>query len=113
VVVAAGAAILATGLCLTAVVDDLWLAYLTYAIGAGFGGACCYIPTISMVGGWFVRQRNTALGVAAAGTGGGTFAIPPMTAVLTEHYGWRASYVALGLAGATILLACAILRRVR
>jgi MFS family permease len=110
-IVAGGAAILAAGLCATAAVENLWLAYLTYAIGAGVGGACCYIPTLAVVGRWFARRRNTALGIAAAGTGSGTLAFPPIAAALTQAYGWRTAFVVLGFAGGLILLACAAMTR--
>jgi MFS family permease len=66
-IIASGAVILAAGLCATAFVDNVWLACLTYAVGAGLGGACCYVPSLAVIGGWFVRHRNMALGVAAAG----------------------------------------------
>jgi MFS family permease len=111
VVVAAGALIFAGGLWLTAAAEDIRLAYLTYAIGVGIGCACCYVPTLAVVGGWFVRRRNMALGFAAAGTGTGTLAVPPIAAVLIQHYGWREADVVLGLAGALILFACAALVR--
>ncbi|MGD9616895.1 MAG: MFS transporter [Alphaproteobacteria bacterium] len=108
-IVASGAVILAAGLCATAFVEHLWLAYLTYAIGAGVGGACVYVPSLAAVGGWFVRRRNLALGIAAAGTGIGTLFFPLISATLTEHYGWRAAFVVLGLAGGLVLLGCAAL----
>ncbi len=110
-VVAAGAVILGLGLCLTATAYHLWLAYLTYGLGVGIGGACCYVPTLSLVGGWFVRHRNTALGIAAAGTGGGTMAVPPLAALLIQHYGWRTTEVILGLAATVLLLGCAAAAR--
>ena len=68
-IVAIGAAALGSGLCLTALANDIWLCYLIYGIGVGIGGACCYLPPLAAIGGWFVRRRNTALGIAAAGTG--------------------------------------------
>ena len=110
-VVAAGAVILGAGLCLTAAVGNIWVAYLSYAIGVGVGGACCYVPTLAIVGGWFERRRNAALGIAAAGTGSGTLAFPPIAAALTQGYGWRATFVVFGIAGAVILLACAAVVR--
>jgi MFS family permease len=110
-IVASGAIILATGLCLTALAENLWLACLAYAIGAGVGGACCYVPTLAVVGSCFHRRRNAALGFAAAGTGSGTLAFPPIVAALIENYGWRAAFVALGMAGGVILLACAAATR--
>lgn len=86
VIVAVGAAILGSGLCLTAAADRIWLCYLAYGIGVGIGGACCYMPSLAIVGGWFIRRRNTALGVAAAGTGCGTMVFPPLAAELIQRY---------------------------
>lgn len=82
IIVAAGAFILGSGLCLTALADYIWFCYLAYGIGVGVGGACCYLPTLAIIGGWFVRHRNTALGIAAAGTGCGTMVLPPLAAAL-------------------------------
>lgn len=110
-VIATGAIGFGAGLCLTATADNLWLAYLTYSIGVGLGGACCYVPTLAVVGGWFERHRNIALGIAAAGAGSGTLAFPPIVAALIERYGWRATFVALGVASGTILMACAAVTR--
>jgi MFS family permease len=110
-IVAAGAAILGLGLGLTALVDQIWAGYLTYGLGVGIGGACCYVPPLASVGGWFVKHRNTALGVAAAGTGGGTMAVPPIAAALIHHFGWRTTDVILGVAGAVILFGCAMMVR--
>ncbi|MGH7047391.1 MAG: MFS transporter [Stellaceae bacterium] len=111
VVVASGAVILGLGLCLTAATGRLWLAYLVYGLGVGIGGACCYVPTLSLVGGWFVRHRNAALGIAAAGTGTGTMAVPPLAADLIERCGWRMTDIILGLAATAVLLGCAAVAR--
>jgi MFS family permease len=110
-IVASGAAILGLGLCLTALVHQIWFGYLTYGIGVGIGGACCYVPTLSVVGGWFVKHRNAALGVAAAGTGGGTMVVPPIAAALIRHFGWRATDIIFGVAAAAILFGCAVMVR--
>jgi MFS family permease len=52
---------------------------------------------------WFDRNRGLALGVAMSGVGLGTAFIPPMTAWLIGHFGWREAY--LGLGGVMLLLA--------
>jgi len=110
-IVAAGAAIFGLGLGLTALVHQIWAGYLTYGLGVGIGGACCYVPPLASVGGWFVKHRNTALGVAAAGTGAGTMAVPPIAAALIHHFGWRLTDVILGAAAAIILFGCAVMVR--
>ncbi|HEX5319026.1 MAG TPA: MFS transporter [Stellaceae bacterium] len=110
-IVAAGAAILGLGLGLTALVHQIWAGYLTYGLGVGIGGACCYVPPLASVGGWFDKHRNTALGVAATGTGAGTMAVPPIAAALIHHFGWRLTDVILAAAAAIILIGCAVMVR--
>ena len=107
IVVAAGAIAMGIGLALTSMIDRLWLGYLTYGLGVGVGVACAYVPMVAVVGGWFIRRRNTALGIAVAGIGFGTVFGAPIAAALIAHLGWRATYVVFGIATAAILLGCA------
>ena len=109
VVVGTGAFLIGAGLISTAFIQEMWVGYLTYGIGVGLGSACAYVPTLAVVGGWFARRRNTALGIAAAGTGCGMLIIPPLAAALIEHYGWRNADIILGVGCASLLLACAAL----
>ncbi|MGH9207501.1 MAG: MFS transporter, partial [Acidimicrobiales bacterium] len=108
VVVGAGAFVMGVGLVSTAFIDQMWMGYLTYGLGVGIGAACAYVPTLALVGGWFTKRRNTALGIAAAGTGCGTLVVPPLAAALIGHHGWRVTYIYFGIAAAILLGACAI-----
>jgi len=107
-VVGAGAIMMGAGMVLTAFIGHMWVGYLTYGVGVGVGAACAYVPTLAMVGGWFVKRRNTALGIAAAGTGCGTLLTPPIAAALIERHGWRATYIFLGIGATVILSVCAV-----
>jgi len=107
-VVTVGAVALGLGLGLTALAGHIWFGYLAYGLGVGIGAACCYVPTLAVIGGWFVRRRNTALGIAATGTGCGMMALPPLAAILIHHYGWRATNLIFGLAATIVLLGCAV-----
>jgi MFS family permease len=107
VVVASGGIIMGLGLVLTSMIDRLWVGYLTYGLGVGVGVACAYVPMLAVVGGWFLKRRNTALGIAVAGIGFGTVCGAPIAAALISHLGWRTTYVVLGIASAAILLGCA------
>jgi MFS family permease len=88
-------------------VDRLWLGYVTYGLGVGVGVTCGYVPILALVGGWFERRRATALGIAVAGIGVGTLAVAPIAAAGISRYGWRSTYVGLGVISAVLLLACA------
>jgi len=108
-VAAFGAIAIGTGLVLTARIDRLPLAYLTYGLGVGIGVACCYVPLVAAVSGWFLKRRSTALGVAVSGIGAGTLTIAPLAAALIKHWGWREAYVFMGLGAAASLMVCAYL----
>src|ERR1700723_1526917 len=107
IVVATGAIVMGLGLALTSMIDRLWLGYLTYGLGVGVGVACAYVPMVAVVGGWFLRRRNTARGIAVAGIGFGTVCGAPIAAASISHIGWRATYLAFAIATTVILLGCA------
>jgi len=107
IVVAGGALIMGLGLALTSMIDRLWIGYFTYGLGVGVGVACAYVPMVAVVGGWFLRRRNTALGIAVAGIGFGTVCGAPIAAALIAPLGWRATYVVFAMATTAILLGCA------
>lgn len=106
-VLIAGALAIGTGLILTSTIHRLWVGYLTYSVGVGVGVACGYVPTVAVVGGWFLRRRNTALGIAVAGIGCGTLAMAPIAAALIARFGWRTTDVILGICASLMLLGCA------
>ncbi len=107
VVVGAGAIVMGGGLILTAFIDRLWIGYLTYSVGVGIGIATAYVPMVAVVGGWFLRRRNSALGIAVAGIGCGTVLVAPASAALIQRLGWRDTDLVLGVVATVLLLGCA------
>jgi MFS family permease len=107
IVVSAGAGLVGAGLIASAFIEQIWVGYLTYSIGVGLGAACAYVPTLAIVGGWFTKRRNAALGVAATGTGCGMLVMPPLAATLIEQFGWRHANMILGVGCALLLAICA------
>ncbi|MCC6434403.1 MAG: MFS transporter [Acidimicrobiales bacterium] len=110
-VVIVGAATLGAGLLATSWVHHLWLGYVTYGLGIGVAVACCYVPMVSQVSGWFDRRRAIALGVAVSGIGLGTLIGPPVAAQLIDAMGWRATYRLFAAIGTVTLLAVAVVCR--
>ncbi len=105
-----GAAILVGGLLATSVVPRIEYGYVTYGLGIGLGVACCYVPVVSQVTGWFQRRRAAALGVAVSGIGAGTILGPPVSQALIDAYGWRTTYQILaGVAAVGFLAAAALI----
>ena len=103
-----GAVALGAGLVVTSRASSLGIALAAYGFGVGIGVACAYVPMVALVGAWFERRRTLALGVAVAGIGIGTLAIPPATAALIEEAGWRSSYLVLAAIGVGVLALCAL-----
>ncbi|MCC6716591.1 MAG: MFS transporter [Acetobacteraceae bacterium] len=106
-----GAAVLGGGLILTGVIEQMWQGYFTYGVGVGIGAACAYMPTLAILGGWFVRHRSAAFGTAAAGSGCGLLTLPPLSSILIDCYGWRSAIMLLGVGCAVLLMVVAALVR--
>jgi MFS family permease len=103
-----GAVALGAGLLATSRVGSIAAGYVTYGLGMGIATACAYVPMVANVGAWFERRRTVALGVAVAGIGVGTLVLAPLSTRLIDRYGWRTSYVVLGVGGAVALALCSI-----
>ncbi len=106
-VLIAGAVAMGAGLIATSFINHLWTGYLTYSIGVGIGVASGYVPMLAVVGGWFLRRRNLALGFAVAGIGCGTIVGAPLAAAMIARLGWRETVLILGIGAMLLLLGCA------
>ena len=110
-VVLFGAAVLVAGLLLTSRVQRLEVGYLTYGLAVGLGVACCYVPVVSQVTGWFEQRRAVALGIAVSGIGVGTTLGPRLSQALIDEVGWRDAYEVLAVcAAAGFLVAAALIK---
>ncbi|MEM7250247.1 MAG: MFS transporter [Pseudomonadota bacterium] len=106
-VVGFGIAIVAVGLVIAALAEDLWQVYAGYGLGIGIGVGFAYVPAVAALQRWFVRHRGFASGLAITGIGLGTLVAPPAAAWLIEQSGWRATYVAFAMLVAIIGLGAA------
>ncbi len=96
-VIAVGGAFLGLGLCGMSRTSALWHPYVLYGLVAGLGMSTVYVPCNATVARWFVRRRGLAVGLASAGMGFGTFALPPAAHFLVSRVGWRWAYVVFGV----------------
>jgi MFS family permease len=93
-------------LALCSLVSEPWQLYLLYGllgVGTGIFGPSIY--TVIMR--WFTEKRGLALGFATSCAGFGALAVAPLTNTLIASYGWRNTFVILGLASVIILFVCA------
>lgn len=77
--------------------ETIWQLYLFYGICVGIGlGAIDVIP-LTTTARWFVKNRGLVTGIVKTGTGAGQFIVPFITSLIITSYGWRTSFVTLGI----------------
>jgi MFS family permease len=82
----------------SAFAQDLWHIYLTTGILMALGsGGVAMATGASVVSRWFEARRGLALGLAAGGMSAGQLVVIPLATVLTVWFGWRSSFLWLGL----------------
>jgi MFS family permease len=80
----------------------LWQLYAN-AVLIGIAGTGTYqLGYARVIAAWFERRLGAALSIVVAGSGVGSFVVPPLVAHLLATYGWRATY--LGLAALPLLV---------
>ena len=89
--------LLGAGYLLMSRVSTLWEYYLycTLIIGIGISGTD--IVVLSTTARWFVKKRSMMTGVIKVGTGFGMTIMPLFINRLITNYGWRTSFLILGL----------------
>lgn len=90
--------LLGIGSILSSFVTRLWHIYLTAGVlmAAGAGGAALSTGS-AVVARWFDKRRGVAMGLAAGGMSAGQLIVIPLATVLTFTYGWRSSFLWLGI----------------
>jgi MFS family permease len=107
-----GMLLIAVGLLLCSQAQSMVTVYLAYGIGVGLGIALVYTPSIACVQPWFTQRRGLAAGLASAGIGAGTVAVPLIATAAIGALQWRDAMRAMAL-GVLVLGLCAtwLLRR--
>jgi len=93
-------------------IRSVWQLFLFYGVivGAGMGGS--FVPLMSTVARWFVERRSAMTGIVVAGIGVGALVGPQVANRLISDYGWRVSYIILGIIVLAVVALCAqILKR--
>lgn len=86
-----------TGLILMSQVTSLWQMYLFFGVMIGCGLAGTFAILSATAARWFVRRRGLALGLVACGSGIGTMVIGPVVHSLITSFGWRDTYLIIGI----------------
>ena len=100
-----GAIALAVAFVLASFTTTLTWSILTLGVILGLGNGFGYATPIPVLSKWFPDKRGLAVGFAVAGYGAGSALIGLFGPKLLRAYGWRGTFVALGV---TYFIACTI-----
>lgn len=95
-VVVAGGVLLGLGLVAASRITTLWQFYVAFGGVVGVAAGAFYAPLTTTATRWFTANRGLAVALVSAGTGLGTFVIPPLTRWLISAYDWRMAMLLLG-----------------
>jgi MFS transporter, OFA family, oxalate/formate antiporter len=76
---------------------SLWYFYMIYALLAVMVCGIGVIPVSNLMATWFSRLRGTATGIAMVGISTGGLIMAPMVGIITVHFGWKMSFIVIGL----------------
>ncbi|MBN2077200.1 MAG: MFS transporter [Dehalococcoidales bacterium] len=97
------------GYMMMALTGEIWHIYLIYGVIIAIGMSGGYVPLTSTVTRWFTgnKKRGLMVGISVAGVGLGTMIFPPLARWLIDSYGWKTSYVVIGIAVLVIIMSSA------
>ena len=103
--------VLGLGYYLTSQVNTVWQLFLFYGVLTGIGHSSGDVALLSTTARWFVRRRGMMSAVVKVGTGTGMLIMPLVVSRLISNYGWRDSYVILGIISVVCIVSIAQLLR--
>jgi MFS family permease len=86
------------GFALISLINSLWQFYIVYGVFAaiGLGGTSVFLLS-ALISKWFTKWRGLAISLALAGSCLGQFVLVSLFTFSTLRYGWRISYLSIGL----------------
>ena len=89
---------ISAGFVLTSFMHSIGQFFLSYGVLAAFGIAGTAVPLMAtLTSKWFDKWRGLAISLALAGNSIGQFALVPLLSLCALNFGWRASYLYVGI----------------
>ena len=89
----------------------MWQLYLFYGV-VSIGMSAALVPLMSTIARWFVKMRALMTGIVLASTGIALMVLLPVASQLISSYGWRISYIIIGILALVVIVSAAqFLRR--
>ena len=105
---------LGLGFILAALSQSYWQLLVAQAVFIGFlGSASTFGPLVADTSQWFLKRRGLAIAIVASGNYMAGAMWPPFMQRAIENYGWRNTYIAIGIICIVIMVPLAQLLRRR
>jgi MFS transporter, OFA family, oxalate/formate antiporter len=82
--------------------------YFFYGGISGIGMSGAWVPLMSVVTRWFLKRRAFISGIVATGPSMGIVAMPLLFSIFISAWGWRVSYIILGIMVLSVSLVAAL-----
>jgi len=100
-----GGIILTLAIMLCSKANTIYHFYLLFGVVSAIGHSLIGYPAIlPLLSNWFVLKRGMVFGILASGWGVSFLAIVPLVQYLTAKFGWRTSFLLIGILMGAILL---------
>ena len=110
--VAIGGVAMAIGYAAAAFTHDVWSFGIPYALFAGMLGAgASFAPLMADISHWFEKRRGVAVSLCASGNYLSGAIWPTVVEHMIRDYGWRNTYIGIGLFCAATMIPLALLLR--
>ena len=96
-VIGIGGILVFAGLILGSRASAVWQLYVSVGFLVGCGLSTSFVSYLATLVRWFVELRGLVQGIRAAGIGVGMMVMAPVSARLLTSYGWRTSFVVIGI----------------
>ena len=89
IVCCTGVLLASLGLYLSSKATAIWVLYMTFGIMNGMGANLCYMSAIWIIRKNFQKHRDSAFGLASAGSGAGGILFGVVLPIFVDSRGWR------------------------
>ena len=95
--------------------NSIAMLYIFYGIICGLGIGVAYNNIISTVNQWFLDKKGFSSGILLMGYGASSLVIGTIAAktIAAANFGWRNTYLSIGIALFIVLFACAMILKTR
>jgi MFS family permease len=101
---------ISTGFILTSYIHSIGQFFFSYGVLAAFGIAGTAVPLMAtLTSKWFDKWRGFAVSLSVSGNSIGQFALVPLFSLFALNYGWRSSYLYIGIIMLVVNIVLALL----